>query len=188
MNFDLLIKNMFEINIHRFFDKNERDILHSFFATVLSYHDKPKFLKRNMLPVVFEKNKNEIIDYFSNDYEKMSFFNMMVLNDPMNSDNPFLLGRKKIILELLKNAIAIKDMIYAYFYLKMYEKHKFDRFLRTCGRYNGVGKKFLFYEKKHDTLLEFSKKYNIVLDNLIFGYYSFEHYERKAIEGILRKL
>ncbi len=51
----------------------------------------------------FKQNKESIMKYFSDSYDKMLFFNIMVLKNPINCNNPFILGRKNVLFAFLKS-------------------------------------------------------------------------------------
>ncbi|WGS64423.1 hypothetical protein [Marinitoga aeolica] len=185
--YKIQIKDIFNINIKKSKKMKKNMIISNFIATVISYVNKPRFLKKSLLSLILIGNKANIIKYFSGSHDKMLFFNIMISENIINCDSPFILGRKKILLNILKDLKNVKDFIYTYFNLKIYRKYKFDIFLRNSARYNGVvGKEYLHYGQ-NEVLIRISKKYNIELDNLIFGYYSFDFRERILLNEILEK-
>ncbi|WP_240739235.1 hypothetical protein [Marinitoga lauensis] len=151
--------------------------------------------------MIFEGDKDKIIKYFSGDYEKMYFFNLMVsdfdvkeaekrlLNQEYfkileHNVSTFFIGRKKLIIELFKNAKNIKDFIIHYFKLNDEEMRIFDVFLRNCVRYDIKWPIIPYSEGK---IKDFAIKYGLGQKRVALGYYSFEDNERIFLDSIIEK-
>ncbi|WP_240739112.1 hypothetical protein [Marinitoga lauensis] len=122
-----------------------------FFATYTALIEKPHFTKSHVLRLIFEGNKDKIIKYFSRDYEKMYFFNLMLsdfheenlINNLYNNfhftedilpakASLFYIARKNLILKLLKNMKNKKEFIVNYFNLSDNEKKYFRCVFKEC--------------------------------------------------------
>ena len=156
-----------------------------------------------ILKLIFEGNKDKIIKFFSANYEKMYFFNLMLsdfseknlINNLYNNNLPhstegmspaegclFYLARKKLITELLKNVKNFKEFILHYFELSDVEIKIFDMFLRNCVRYD-IKWPITPYPK--GKVRDFALKYGLGYKRVALGYYSFEDDERVSIDNII---
>ncbi|SHF35559.1 hypothetical protein SAMN02745164_02286, partial [Marinitoga hydrogenitolerans DSM 16785] len=117
------INKTFKENIIKFKNEKKIKIPELFFATYCALIEKPYFTKSHILRLIFKGDKDKIIKYFSNNYEKMYFFNLMMSDfseknlinnlynnlpystEGMSSDGGclFFIARKKLITELFKN-------------------------------------------------------------------------------------
>ncbi|WP_240739113.1 hypothetical protein [Marinitoga lauensis] len=197
------ISFLFKNNINQIttiFDSNFSIV---FFATYSSLIKKTFFTKNNILRLIFEGDKDKIIKYFSRDYEKMYFFNLMLsdfheenlINNLYNNfhftedilsakASLFYIARKNLILKLLKNMKNKKEFIVNYFNLSDNEKNIFDVFLRNAVRYDI---KWAIIPKVDGNLKSFALKYNITQKRVALGYYSFEDEERTFLDSIIEK-
>ncbi|KAF2955286.1 hypothetical protein [Marinitoga sp. 38H-ov] len=192
------IKKLYKINIDKF-DVSKIDI--AFLSTYASLIEKPYFTKSRILKLVFEKDKDKIIKYFSSNYEKMYFFNLMLSEFEvkeiekriMNPDDfekiktdvsPFFISRKKLIFNLLKNMKNFKEFILNYLELNEEEMRTFDMFLRNCVRYD-IKWPITPYPK--GKVRDFAIKYGLGQKRIALGYYSFEENERLFLDSIIEK-
>ncbi|WP_239525652.1 hypothetical protein [Marinitoga litoralis] len=192
------IKKLYKMNIDKF-DVSKIDI--AFLSTYSSLIEKPYFTKSRILKLIFEKDKDKIIKYFSSNYEKMHFFNLMLSEFEikefekriMNPDDfekikpdvsPFFISRKKLIFNLLKNAKNFKEFTLNYFELNEEEIRTFDIFLRNCVRYD-IKWPITPYPK--GKVRDFAIKYGLGQKRVALGYYSFEDNERLFLDSIIEK-
>ncbi|AEX84667.1 hypothetical protein Marpi_0215 [Marinitoga piezophila KA3] len=193
------IKNLFEKNKEVFLKKTI-DLSVLFLATYISYINKPKYSKLPLLKLIFKDDKNKIIKFFSANYEKMYFFNVMMENfhekilidNLLNKNNNpqtaegclFYLARKKLITELFKKPKNFKEFVFNYFKLSDEEMKVFDVFLRNCVRYD-IKWSITPYPKSK--IRDFAIKYGLGQKRIALGYYSFEDDERILIDEIIDK-
>ncbi|WGS64347.1 hypothetical protein [Marinitoga aeolica] len=172
-----------------------------FLSTYSALIEKPYFTKSRILKVIFEGDKDKIIKYFSNNYEKMYFFNLMLsefkvkeiekrIMNPNDFEkikpdvSPFFISRKKLIFNLLKNAKKFKEFILNYFELNEEEMRTFDMFLRNCVRYD-IKWPITPYPK--GKVRDFAIKYGLGQKRVALGHYSFEDNERLFLDSIIEK-
>ncbi|WGS65462.1 hypothetical protein [Marinitoga aeolica] len=201
--YKIYIKNNFNSNIAKFKTTVRSKIPKLFFSTYSSLIEKPYFAKSRILKLIFEGNKDKIIKYFSSNYEKMYFFNLMLSNFQEENliDNfynnshltedflpdevsLFYVSRKKLIFNLLKNAKNFKEFILNYFELNEEEMRTFDMFLRNCVRYD-IKWPITPYPK--GKVRDFAIKYGLGQKRVALGYYSFEDNERLFLDSIIEK-
>ncbi|NUV00539.1 hypothetical protein XO12_10760 [Marinitoga sp. 1154] len=195
-------KKLFGISVEKFEKLNEGKIIKLFFATytVLKIKISKIMIKNSILRL----NKNKLINFFSMDYEKMHFFNIMLsdfseknLINNLNNNLPystegmsssdgclFFIARKKLITELLKNMKNFKEFILHYFDLSDEEMKIFDVFLRNCVRYD-IKWPITPYPK--GKIRDFAIKYGLGQKRIALGYYSFEDDENFLIDEIIDK-
>ncbi|KAF2956879.1 hypothetical protein [Marinitoga sp. 38H-ov] len=195
------LKNNFNNNIAKFKTIARNKIPKLFFSTYTALIEKPYFTKSRILRLIFEGDKDKIIKYFSRDYEKMYFFNLMlsefevkeiekrIMNpddfEEIKSDvSPFFVSRKKLITELFKNVRNFKEFILHYFELSDEEMRIFDVFLRNCVRYD-IKWPITPYPK--GKIKNFAIKYGLGYKRVALGYYSFEDNERELFDSIIEK-
>ncbi|NUV00342.1 hypothetical protein XO12_09670 [Marinitoga sp. 1154] len=195
------INKTFKENIIKFKNEKKIKIPELFFETYTALIEKPYFTKSHILRLIFKGDKDKIIKYFSRDYEKMHFFNIMLSDFDVkeaekrltNSENfeergydvsPFFIARKKLITELLKNMKNFKEFILHYFDLSDEEMKIFDVFLRNCVRYD-IKWPITPYPK--GKIRDFAIKYGLGQKRVALGYYSFEYNERILIDEIIDK-
>ncbi|WP_240739600.1 hypothetical protein [Marinitoga lauensis] len=194
-------KKIFKENIVKFKNQKETKIPELFFATYTALIEKPHFTKIHVLRLIFEGNKDKIIKYFSRDYEKMYFFNLMLSDFDVKEVekrllNPedfkiaehnisaFFIGRKKLIIELFKKVKNFKELVLHYFELNDKEMRIFDVFLRNCVRYDIKWHITPYPEGK---IKDFAIKYGPGQKRVALGYYSFEDDERAFLDSIIEK-
>ncbi|NUV00449.1 hypothetical protein XO12_10240 [Marinitoga sp. 1154] len=194
------IRESYKINFEKL-NKSRKEIQILFFAIYSVLIEKPYFTKNHILKLIFEGDKDKIIKYFSRDYEKMHFFNIMLSDFDVkeaekrltNSENfeergydvsPFFIARKKLITELLKNMKNFKEFILHYFDLSDEEMKIFDVFLRNCVRYD-IKWPITPYPK--GKILDFAIKYGFGYKRVALGYFSFEDDDRILIDEIIDK-
>ncbi|WP_240739647.1 hypothetical protein [Marinitoga lauensis] len=197
------LKKNFNNNIVKFKTIARNKIPKLFFSTYTALIEKPYFTKSRILKLIFEGDKDKIIKYFSRDYEKMYFFNLMLLdfheeiliNNLYNNSHftedtfpvkgsLFYIARKKLIIELFKKVKNIKDFILHYFELSDEEMRIFDMFLRNCVRYDIKWPITPYPEGK---IKNFAIKYGLGYKRVALGYYSFEDDERAFLDSIIEK-
>jgi len=195
------ISFLFKNNINQIMTIFDLNFPIVFLATYSSLIEKPYFTKSRILKLIFERDKDKIIKFFSSNYEKMYFFNLMLsnfqeenlINNINNKNYDFLkstrsslfyIARKNLILKLLKNIRNKKEFIVHYFNLSDSEKNIFDIFLRNCVRYDI---KWPIIPKVDGNLKSFALKYNITQKRVALGYYSFEDNERLFLDSIIEK-
>ncbi|KAF2955448.1 hypothetical protein [Marinitoga sp. 38H-ov] len=194
-------KKIFKENIVKFKNQKETKIPELFFATYTALIEKPYFTKSRILRLIFEGDKDKIIKYFSRDYEKMYFFNLMLsefnvkeaekrLMNPVDFEeiksgvSPFFIARKNLITELFKNVKNFKEFVIHYFELNDEEMKIFDAFLRSAVRYD-IKWPITPYPK--GKIKNFSIKYGLGQKRVALGYYSFEDNERAFLDSIIEK-
>ncbi|NUU96105.1 hypothetical protein XO10_07435 [Marinitoga sp. 1135] len=172
-----------------------------FFSTYTTLIEKPFFTKSHILKLIFEGNKDKIIKFFSANYEKMYFFNVMMsdfnlkkverrllnsedVEDSEYNISPFYLARKKLITELFKKPKNFKEFVFNYFKLSDEEMKIFDVFLRNCVRYD-IKWPITPYPK--GKVRDFALKYGLGYKRVALGYYSFEDDERVLLDDIIER-
>ncbi|NUU96194.1 hypothetical protein XO10_07960 [Marinitoga sp. 1135] len=172
-----------------------------FFSAYTTLIEKPFFTKSHILKLIFEGNKDKIIKFFSANYEKMYFFNVMMsdfnlkkverrllnsedVEDSEYNISPFYLARKKLITELFKKPKNFKEFVFNYFKLSDEEMKVFDMFLRNCVRYD-IKWPITPYPK--GKVRDFALKYGLGYKRVALGYYSFEDDERALIDEIIER-
>ncbi|NUU96935.1 hypothetical protein [Marinitoga sp. 1138] len=198
--FEKEIKKNFKENTIKFRKQKEVNIPILFFSAYTALIEKPFFTKSHILKLTFEGDKNKIIKFFSANYEKMYFFNVMMENfhekilidNLLNKNNNpqtaegclFYLARKKLITELFKKPKNFKEFVFNYFKLSDEEMKVFDVFLRNCVRYD-IKWSITPYPKSK--IRDFAIKYGLGQKRIALGYYSFEDDERILIDEIIDK-
>ncbi|NUU97479.1 hypothetical protein [Marinitoga sp. 1138] len=199
--FEKEIKKNFKENTIKFRKQKEVNIPILFFSTYTALIEKPFFTKSHILKLIFEGNKDKIIKFFSANYEKMYFFNVMMsdfdlkkaerrllnsedVEDAEYNISPFYLARKKLITELFKKTKNFKEFVFNYFKLSDEEMRIFDVFLRNCVRYD-IKWPVTPYPK--GKVRDFALKYGLGYKRVALGYYSFEDDERVLIDDIIER-
>ncbi|NUU98532.1 hypothetical protein [Marinitoga sp. 1138] len=199
--FEKEIKKNFKKNTIKFRKQKEINIPVLFFSTYTALIEKPFFTKSHILKLIFEGNKDKIIKFFSANYEKMYFFNVMMsdfnlkkverrllnsedVEDSEYNISPFYLARKKLITELFKKTKNFKEFVFNYFKLSDEEIRLFDMFLRICVRYD-IKWPITPYPK--GKVRDFAIKYGFGQKHVVLGYYSFEDDERVLIDDIIER-
>ncbi|AEX86458.1 hypothetical protein Marpi_2083 [Marinitoga piezophila KA3] len=191
----------FKNNLFKIKKTNISKIPVLFFSTYTTLIEKPFFTKNHILKLIFEGDKNKIIKFFSVNYEKMYFFNVMMsdfdlkkverrllnsedVEDSEYNISPFYLARKKLITELFKKPKNFKEFVFNYFKLSDEEMRIFGVFLRNCVRYD-IKWPITPYPK--GKVRDFAIKYGLGQKHVVLGYYSFEDDERVLIDDIIER-